>query len=64
MKRDHFSFEIEILRSIVSFWCVKLMFAQVHNSNNDNNGENNNKNKEKKIIQKKIVKLKRNSVLV
>ena len=46
MKRDHFSFEIEILRSIVSFWCVKLMFAHVHNDN-DNNGENN-KNKEKK----------------
>ena len=38
MKRDHFSFEIEILRSIVSFWCVKLMFAHVHNDN-DNNGE-------------------------
>ena len=36
MKRDHFSFEIEILRSIVSFWCVKLMFAHVHNSNNSN----------------------------
>ena len=31
MKRDHFSFEIEILRSIVSIWCVKLMFAHVRN---------------------------------
>ena len=39
MKRDHFSFEIKILRSIVSFWCVKLMFARVLNDN-DNNGEN------------------------
>ena len=33
MKRDHFSFEIEILRSIVSFWCVNLMFAHVHKDN-------------------------------
>ena len=45
MKRDHFSFEIEkqILRSFVSFWCVKLMFAHVHNSNNDNNEMRKNK---------------------
>ena len=50
MKRDHFSFEIEILRSIVSFWCVKLMFAHVHNSNNDNNEM---RKKNKKGIEKK-----------
>ncbi len=55
MKRDHFSFEIEILRSIVSFWCVKLMFAHVHNSNNDNNEMR----KIKRIEIKKISKRKK-----
>jgi len=50
MKRDHFSFEIEILRSIVSFWCVNLMFAHVHK---DNGNENNIKNKKRKKNSKK-----------
>ena len=43
MKRDHFGFEIEkILRSFVSFWCIKFMFALVHNDN-DINGKINNR---------------------
>ena len=45
MKRDHFSFEIEILRSIVSFLVRKLMFAHVHNDNNN----------EKKIMREKKI---------